>query len=107
MMIRMQATEQLGALADPTREAIFRLVRSRPSSVRELTDGVGVSQPAVSQHLKVLREASLVTVTPRGASNIYSVDRAGLGMLRDWIDDLWDDALDHFVQAAEEEESQP
>lgn len=102
----MQATAQITALADPTRRHIFELLRTEPSSVRALTDRLDVSQPAVSQHLKVLREASLVTVTPRGASNIYSIDRTGLSELRRFIDELWDGALDAFVEAAEQRKEQ-
>lgn len=99
---------QLAALADPTRERIFELVRAAPSSVRELTDQVEISQPAVSQHLRVLREASLVRSTPRGASNIYSVNPDGIETLRTWVDSLWDDVLDRFVDAAaKEREEQP
>ena len=101
MLVLMQATAQLAALADPTRETIFELVRRAPSSVRELTDQVGISQPAVSQHLKVLREASLVAATPKGASNIYSVNPRGIEALRRWVDSLWDDVLDSFFDAAE------
>ena len=102
-----QAGNQLAALADPTREQIFRLIRRAPSSVRELTDRVDISQPAVSQHLKVLREASLVIVTPRGASNIYSVNPAGVETLRNWIEELWDDVLDRFVEAAAGQGEEP
>jgi DNA-binding transcriptional ArsR family regulator len=97
----MHATRQIAALADPTRHRIFDLVREAPSSVRALTDAIGVSQPAVSQHLKVLREASLVLSTARGAANIYSVNPIGVEVLRRWADDLWDDVLDRFVDAAE------
>ncbi len=99
----MQATMQLAALADPTRQRIFELIRRSPASVRELTDLVGVSQPAVSQHLKVLRRAELVTSTPKGASNIYAVDPAGVEILRAWVESLWDDVLDGFVAAASKE----
>lgn len=102
----MQATAQITALADPTRRHIFELLRTKSSSVRALTDRLDVSQPAVSQHLKVLREAALVTATPRGASNIYSIDRAGLAELRHFVDELWDEALDSFVEAAEQRKDQ-
>ena len=97
---------QLVALADPTRRSIYELIREAPSSVRELTDDLPISQPAVSQHLKVLRAAGLVTSTPDGARQIYSVDPAGVAQLRAWIDELWDDVLDNFTDAAREEHDQ-
>ena len=99
----MDVGQQLIALADPTRREIFDLVRSAPSSVRELADRMPVSQPAVSQHLKVLGEARLVSGEAQGRRRIYSVDRAGVGELRSWIDSMWDDVLDAFEQAAREE----
>ena len=95
----MPGTDQLTALADPTRRSIVELLRGSPASVRELTDQLDVSQPAVSHHLKVLREASLARCTARGASNLYSLDRAGFVEVRRYLDDLWDDVLDAFVEA--------
>lgn len=95
------AGPQLAALADPTRRRIFELVAAAPSTVRAVTDQVSVSQPAVSQHLKVLRDAGLVVGTPRGASTVYRADRAGLVPIRAWLDSLWGDALDAFVDAAQ------
>lgn len=94
---------QLAALGDPTRRSIYELVRAAPSSVRELTDSVPISQPAVSQHLKVLSAAGLVTAVPVGARRIYRIDPDGLAQLRAWIDGLWDDVLDNFTDAAREE----
>ena len=96
----MDAGPQLVALADPTRRSIFELIRHAPSSVRELTDQLPISQPAVSQHLRVLGSASLVTAKPRGTRRIYSVDPDGLASLRSWIDSLWDNVLDSFTEAA-------
>lgn len=96
------------ALADPTRRKIFELVAVRSRSVAELTQVLPVSQPAISQHLKVLREANLVRAEPRGASNIYHLDPHGLGLMRAWIDRMWDDALkafSHEVNSTEEEKS--
>lgn len=84
------------ALADPTRRKIFELVAERPRSVAELTHALPVSQPAISQHLKVLREASLVRAEARGASNIYHIDPHGLGLMRAWIDRMWSDGLEAF-----------
>jgi DNA-binding transcriptional ArsR family regulator len=84
------------ALADPTRRKVFELVAEQPRSVVALTRSLSVSQPAVSQHLKVLRDARLVRAEPRGASNIYHLDPRGLGEMRAWIDRMWGDALDAF-----------
>jgi DNA-binding transcriptional ArsR family regulator len=82
------------ALADPTRRRIFELVAKQPHSVAELTRRIPVSQPAISQHLKVLKEAQLVRAEPRGASNIYHLDPHGLGEMRAWLDRMWGDALE-------------
>src|SRR5438105_3912801 len=84
------------ALADPMRRAVFELVAARPRSVAELTRALPVSQPAISQHLKVLKEARLVRSEPRGASNIYHLDPNGLGQMRAWLDHMWGDALEAF-----------
>jgi len=84
------------ALADPTRRKVFELVAEKPRSVADLTRTLTVSQPAVSQHLKVLREARLVRVEPKGASNIYHLDPHGLGEMRAWLDRMWADALAAF-----------
>jgi DNA-binding transcriptional ArsR family regulator len=93
----------LSALADPTRRRVFERLAERPASVAEITRSLPVSQPAVSQHLKVLREAGLVAGTPKGASTIYRIDPAGLGPLRAWLDRFWEDQLAAFAMAAEEE----
>jgi DNA-binding transcriptional ArsR family regulator len=95
----------LTALADPTRRRVFERLAESPASVAEITRGMTISQPAVSQHLKVLREAGLVSGTARGASTIYRIDPAGLGPLRAWIDRFWDAQLEAFRQAAEAEEN--
>jgi DNA-binding transcriptional ArsR family regulator len=87
----------LTALADPTRRKVFELIAEQPRSVAALTMAMPVSQPAVSQHLKVLREARLVRAEPRGASNIYHLDPHGLGQMRAWLDRLWGDALTAFA----------
>jgi DNA-binding transcriptional ArsR family regulator len=86
------------ALSDPTRRKIFELVAKSARSVADLTRALPVSQPAVSQHLKVLREAKLVRSTPDGARSIYAVDKRGLAEIRKWLDSLWDDALDAYQQ---------
>ena len=95
----------LDALGDPTRRAVLELLRGGGEhSVRELTDATDVSQPAVSQHLRVLRDAGLVTVRPEGTRRLYRVDLDGLAGLRAWVDGFWDDALAAFVEHAESED---
>jgi DNA-binding transcriptional ArsR family regulator len=86
----------MAALADPTRRKVFELVAEKPRSVADLTRVLTVSQPAVSQHLKVLKVAQLVRAEPSGASNIYHVDPHGLGQMRAWVDEMWAGALDAF-----------
>lgn len=100
---------QLAALGDPTRRTIFELIAERPRSVAEITREVTVSQSAVSQHLKVLRDTQLVRAEPKGASNIYHVDPAGLGQMRAWLDRFWSKTLEAYKQAVEQppEKSQP
>jgi DNA-binding transcriptional ArsR family regulator len=93
----------LDALGDPTRRAVLGLLRGGEQSVRELTDASEVSQPAVSQHLRVLRDAGLVTVRPEGTRRLYRVDLDGLAGLRSWVDGFWDDALAAFVAHVEGE----
>jgi DNA-binding transcriptional ArsR family regulator len=93
------------ALADPTRRALFERIAGRGgASVAELTKAARVSQPAVSQHLKTLREAGLVRGTPQGARVIYRIDPAGLGPLRAWLDRFWGDQLAAFKHHAESRE---
>lgn len=100
MMREMLADAQLNALSDPTRRRIVELLHRSPSSVRGLTDRLPVSQPAVSQHLKVLRQARLVRSTPVGASNVYALDPEGLKEVRSWLESVWDDVLEAFMEAA-------
>jgi DNA-binding transcriptional ArsR family regulator len=88
----------LDALGDPTRRAILTALRREPSSVAGLTNHVPVSRPAISQHLKVLGQAGLVDHDIRGTRHIYRVDRDGLAMLREWLDQFWDDVLDAFAE---------
>ncbi|SJM28946.1 ArsR/SmtB family transcription factor [Mesorhizobium delmotii] len=99
---------QFAALGDPTRRAIIELIAARPRSVAEITREVTVSQSAVSQHLKVLRESRLVRAEPKGASNVYHIDPAGLGQMRAWLDRFWSKTLSAYKVAVEQppEESQ-
>jgi DNA-binding transcriptional ArsR family regulator len=99
----MAYTDSLVALADPTRRQIFERLRSGPATVQKLADGLPVSRPAVSQHLKTLRDAGLVHVEPKGTARLYSIHAPGLRALRDWIDGFWDDALNSFKNYAETE----
>jgi DNA-binding transcriptional ArsR family regulator len=97
------ATESLAALGDPTRRAIFERVAARPSAVGDLARGLPVSRPAVSQHLKVLKEAGLVTETPEGTRRIYRLDPRGIAAMRDWLDVHWSGALQSFASFADEQ----
>lgn len=96
--------DALGALGDPTRRAIFELLAARPRVVGELAKELPVSRPAVSQHLKVLKAVALVTDSADGTRRLYRVDPRGVHALRDYLDDLWDNALTAFAAAVEEEE---
>ena len=88
------------ALADPTRREIFELLARRPSPVGELAEGLPVSRPAVSQHLKVLRDAGLVTDTKDGSRRLYRVNPQGVAGMREYLDRFWSDALGAFEKAA-------
>lgn len=90
----------LTALADPTRRAIFERIASSPSAVGDLARQFPVSRPAVSQHLKVLKSAGLVTDHADGTRRIYSVDSAGVGAVRDYFEQFWQQSLTRFKAAA-------
>ena len=91
----------LDALGDPTRRQIFELLRTGPRSVGELAGDLPVSRPAVSQHLRVLQDARLVTHRKNGTRHLYELDSAGVGVLREWVDGFWNEALARFKAAAE------
>src|SRR6516162_7327 len=91
----------LAALADPTRRRVFERLRSGPKSVGVIARGLPVSRPAVSQHLKVLKEAGLVREEAQGTRRVYEIDPKGLGVLRAWLDRFWDIALESFRAEAE------
>ena len=91
----------LDALGDPTRRLLFERLRQGSCSVTELISIVPISQPAVSQHLKVLRDAKLVRVEKRGRQRIYHLNPVGLSELRQYTESLWDDALRAFGEEAE------
>ena len=92
------------ALGDPTRRSIFERLRHGPRAVGELARELPVSRPAVSQHLRVLKEAGLVTEQRNGTRRIYGVDAASVAELRDYFDGFWSDALESFKRAVEQEE---
>src|SRR5215468_2264088 len=91
----------LAVLADPTRRAVFECLRGGPRPVNAVAAGLPVSRPAVSQHLKVLKEAGLVEERSEGVRRLYSLRREGLMELREWLDSFWGDALEAFKMEAE------
>jgi DNA-binding transcriptional ArsR family regulator len=91
----------LQCLSDPTRRRVFERLRGGPQSVGALARGLPVSRPAVSQHLKALKDARLVAARPEGARRVYYIDPDGLGELRRWLDEFWDDALQAFKDEVE------
>src|SRR6266511_3315892 len=91
----------LTALADPTRRRIFEALREQPKTVGELAQGQPVSRPAVSQHLKVLEAARLVSVEPRGNRRLYLIKRDGLDDLRQYLESFWSDALSAYAAEIE------
>jgi len=101
------AIQALSALGDPTRRAIFEQLAVRPSAVGQLAATLPVTRPAVSQHLKVLKDAGLVSETPDGTRRIYRIDPRGIGMIRDWLDQHWTAALDAFQTYADDLEDTP
>jgi DNA-binding transcriptional ArsR family regulator len=93
----MANTERvLAALADPTRRAIVERLAKGPLAVGEIAREMPVSRPAVSQHLKILKEAGVVADRAEGTRRVYHIDPAGLGVVRQWLDRFWDAALESF-----------
>ncbi len=92
----------LAALADPTRRALVERLRAGPQPVGVLAGDLPISRPAVSQHLKVLSDAGLLLVEPRGTRRLYRLAPRGLDELRAYLDGLWDDALASFAARAQE-----
>src|ERR671924_1427420 len=95
----------IAALADPTRRAVFERLRGGPRPVVDIARGLPVSRPAVSQHLRVLKEAGLVRERRAGTRNFYSVNGDGLAELREYFEEYWDEALAAFKEAAEKGEA--
>jgi DNA-binding transcriptional ArsR family regulator len=101
------ANRVFAALHDPTRRAVLERLRDGPRPVGHIARGLPVTRPAVSQHLKVLKEAGLVDDRAEGTRRIYHIDPKGLGAMRAWLDQFWDSALAAFaaeVERAEKEE---
>jgi DNA-binding transcriptional ArsR family regulator len=92
----MTYAKALQCLSDPTRRQVFERLRGGPRSVGALARGLPVSRPAVSQHLKALQTAGLVTHRSEGTRNVYYIDPHGLGELRRWLDGFWGEALESF-----------
>ncbi len=100
------ATSGFAALGDPTRRLVFERLAAQPMSVGALAEGLTVTRPAVSQHLKVLKEARLVTDHQVGTRRVYRVDPRGVEAMRAYLDRFWDGALSAFKAAAEQEEKE-
>jgi DNA-binding transcriptional ArsR family regulator len=99
-------TNAFAALAEPMRQAIVERLGDGPMSVGQLAALLPVSRPAVSQHLKVLKEAALVRDEAQGTRRVYRIDPAGLGAIRRWLDRHWERALAAYVEEAEREEKE-
>ena len=95
-------TDGWTALGDPTRRAIFERLAGGPRSVGELARGLPISRPAVSQHLKVLKDAGLVTGRPEGNRRVYQINADGVGALRAYLDRFWNQSLVAYKRAAEQ-----
>jgi len=100
----MTYDKTLTALADTTRRRVFEKLRSGPKTVGTIARGLPVSRPAVSQHLRVLKEAGLVAERSEGTRRIYYVDPRGIGALRKWLDQFWSDALQTYADEVERTE---
>ena len=92
----------LTALGDPTRRQVFERLRRGGLAVGQIARGLPVSRPAVSQHLKVLKEAGLVREQRCGTRRVYEIDPQGLGQLRRWLDEFWGEALEAFRAEVEQ-----
>jgi DNA-binding transcriptional ArsR family regulator len=99
-------TNAFAALAEPMRRAILERLAERPMSVGDLAALLPVSRPAVSQHLKQLKDAALVRDQALGTRRVYSIDPAGLGAIRQWLDRHWERALAAYAEEVEREEEE-
>jgi len=97
------AAHAFSALGDPTRRKLLERLSRRPMPVGKLAHGLPVSRPAVSQHLKVLKHAGLVTEVREGTRHVFHIDPRGLAAMRGWLDKFWDQSLTAFQKAVQEE----
>ena len=108
MKANQQRTDAaLNALGDPTRRAVLLALTGGPRSVGDLARDLPVTRPAVSQHLKVLKEAGLVRDEAAGTRRLYRIDQEGVADVHQWFDQLWTDALDSFKRAVEQPPRSP
>jgi DNA-binding transcriptional ArsR family regulator len=105
--VQTYQADGLSALGDPTRRAIFERLAEQPRAVGELARDFPVSRPAVSQHLKVLKDAGLVVDRPAGNRRIYQLDPTGVGELRAYLDQFWSKALIAYKAAVEQQTEEP
>ena len=96
-------SERFAALADPTRREIFERLARRPLAVGQIAEGMTVTRPAVSQHLKVLKDAGLVTMRTEGTRNVYQIDFRAIASMRAYLDRFWNRALAAFKDTVERE----
>jgi DNA-binding transcriptional ArsR family regulator len=101
--VSASAATVLDALGDPTRRAILEKLHAGPLAVGVLADQLPISRPAVSQHLRVLKQAELVTETAAGTRRIYRLNRSGLQAVRHYLDRFWTTTLDNFAALAEQD----
>lgn len=99
-------SKAFAALSDPTRRSVLERLHAGPLAVGAIARGLPVSRPAVSQHLKVLKEAGLVADHAEGTRRVYRIDPRGLGQIRGWLDQFWDDALDAFKAEVERQDGE-
>jgi DNA-binding transcriptional ArsR family regulator len=105
-MAVLKADNAFNALGDATRRIIFERLAGGPLSVVHIAEGLRVSRPAVSQHLKVLREARLISMTREGTRSIYRIDEEGVRVMRDYLDSFWSKSLKRFKQVTEQIEKE-
>lgn len=103
----MEPYQRIAVLGDATRREIFGILAAGPSSVADLARRLPVTRPAVSQHLRVLKDAGLVSHQTAGTRHIYRLDPEGIAAMRDFLDSLWERALQDFKAAAERSFNQP
>ncbi len=107
MSYSLDLASALAALADPTRRTLFERLAQEPASVGALAAGMTVTRPAVSQHLRVLKDAGLVQDEAQGTRRVYRIDPRGIGVMRNWLDQHWAAALDAFQAYADTVEEEP